>query len=274
MENLKKLSTRELDKIEAKHHEWFETGISKATVYKNLDLSYVSLRDVSFKNVEFHNVNFDYAIFRNVDFSNACFFNVSLREANFFNCKFISCYTDTQASFRNSYFVDVDFNAADLESVSFYQTHLDKVNFTAVNCCDADFRNAEITNCVFDNMRINETTAGYIPVCPEKGVFTVFKKARLYDDTDCIVELEVPADALRSSATTRKCRVSKAKVVSITTIEGKPINRNAYSWYSRSFVYKVGKTVEVKCFNKNRWKECATGIHCFITRDEAVQYRY
>lgn len=274
MENLKKLSTAELDKLIAKHHEWFENGSSRATVYKNLDLSYVEFSDISFKNVEFDNVNFDYATFNNVDFSNVRLFNVSFCEASFYNCKFVSCYTDTQVSFKDSYFKDVDFTAADLESISFYYTHLNKVNFTDANCCDTDFRNAYITDCVFDNMRIDETTAGYIQACPEKGSFTAFKKASLHDDTDCIVELEVPADALRSSATTRKCRVSKAKVVSITTLDGKPINRNAYSRFFRSFIYKVGKTVGVKSFDKNRWKECASGIHCFMTRDEAVQYLY
>lgn len=25
-------------------------------------------------------------------------------------------------------------------------------------------------------------------------------------------------------------------------------------------------------FDDNRWKECAPGIHCFITRNEAVNY--
>ncbi|MFR4989133.1 DUF5758 domain-containing protein [Anaerotruncus colihominis] len=37
-----------------------------------------------------------------------------------------------------------------------------------------------------------------------------------------IVELEIPADALRLSATSRTCRASKATVISITDIEGRP----------------------------------------------------
>ena len=34
----------------------------------------------------------------------------------------------------------------------------------------------------------------------------------------------------------------------------------------------VGETVSVSDFDENRWNECSTGIHFFITRDEAVRY--
>lgn len=53
-------------------------------------------------------------------------------------------------------------------------------------------------------------------VCPEKGSFIGYKKCR----DDLIVELEIPEDALRSSATTRKCRCSKANMLSITNLDG------------------------------------------------------
>lgn len=53
--------------------------------------------------------------------------------------------------------------------------------------------------------------------CPEKGAFIGFKKANEF-----IVELEIFEDAKRSSATTRKCRCSKAKVLSITNLDGTP----------------------------------------------------
>lgn len=37
-------------------------------------------------------------------------------------------------------------------------------------------------------------------------------------------------------------------------------------------MYEVGKTVSVDDFDENRWHECSTGIHFFITREEAVRY--
>ena len=42
--------------------------------------------------------------------------------------------------------------------------------------------------------------------------------------------------------------------------------------HDKDFIYKVGEIVEVKDFDENRWEECSTGIHFFLTRDEAVRY--
>ena len=109
----------------------------------------------------------------------------------------------------------------------------------------------------------------YIPmVCPEEGDFIGWKRAG-----DKIVKLHIPQDALRSSATTRKCRCNKAEVVEIYNIDGTIADeRIVSSNYDSSFTYEVGKTVEVQDFDTNRWEECAKGIHFFINRREAINY--
>ena len=107
----------------------------------------------------------------------------------------------------------------------------------------------------------------YPLTCPEKGEYTAFKKA-----DEKIVELRMPADAKRLSATGRKCRASKAVVISITTLEGDPAGNEVHSDYDSSFVYRVGETVEIQNFDENRWNECAPGIHHYITREEAVRH--
>lgn len=94
-----------------------------------------------------------------------------------------------------------------------------------------------------------------------------FKKAGGY-----IVELEIPEDALRSSATTRKCRASKAKVISITSADGENSVESIASDNDSEFIYKIGEIAEVPDFDTDRWNECAAGIHHFITRAEAEQY--
>ena len=105
--------------------------------------------------------------------------------------------------------------------------------------------------------------------CPEKDSFIGYKKCR----DDLIVELEIPEDALRSSATTRKCRCSKAKVLSITNLDGSEANAEyTLSKNDSEFLYKVGEVVSVDNFDTNRWNECSTGIHFFMTREEAVDY--
>ena len=87
-----------------------------------------------------------------------------------------------------------------------------------------------------------------------------------------IVELMIPADAKRSSATSRKCRASKATVISITDIDGNPCGDSVKSNFDSKFIYTVGATIEIPNFDENRWNECSTGIHHFITREEAVKY--
>lgn len=105
--------------------------------------------------------------------------------------------------------------------------------------------------------------------CPEKGEFVAFKKCGGY-----VVELLIPADAKRCSATTRKCRASYAKVLSITTLTGEPVNTDsvANTAYSPNIVYKVGELVYPDEFDDDRWNECSHGIHFFINRQEAVEY--
>ena len=138
----------------------------------------------------------------------------------------------------------------------------------------ADLRGADLSGADLSEARLYMTNLidakniDFPISCPEKGSFIGFKKAN-----GLIVELEIPSDALRISATTRKCRCSKAKVISITNLDGSPSNVTSIpsSWDS-NFIYTIGDMVEVKDFDANRWNECAPGIHFFITRQEAVNY--
>ena len=118
----------------------------------------------------------------------------------------------------------------------------------------------------------------YPIACPEKGSFTAFKKVfiNIDDNTSkCIVcELLIPDSAKRSSATSRKCRADKAKVVAFYDVDGNELDDidEAFSSFDSSFIYKKGEVVEVKDFELNRWNECAPGIHFFLSFDEAKNY--
>ena len=109
----------------------------------------------------------------------------------------------------------------------------------------------------------------FIPYsCPDFGMFIGYKKASGY-----IVELEIPEDAKRLSATTRKCRCNKAKVLRILNTDRTIADiTEVKSNYDNSFIYKVGDVVSVDNFDEDRWNECSTGIHFFINFQEAVNY--
>ena len=142
-------------------------------------------------------------------------------------------------------------------------------NLRGADLCGANLRGADLRGAKnTDKIAWNAYTAFYPLQCPETGSFSGYKKASGY-----IIELEICADAKRSSATSRKCRCSKAKVLSITHLDGSDSGlTEVRSNYSKEFVYRVGEVAEVPDFDDNRWNECAAGIHFFITRDEAVKY--
>ena len=183
------------------------------------------------------------------------------------------------AELRNADLCNADLCDADLRNADLRNANLRGADLCDADLCGANLRNADLCNANLrgadlrgakntDKTEWDAYTAFYPLQCPETGSFIGYKKA-----ADKIVMLEICADAKRSSATSRKCRCSKAKVLSITHLDGSDSGlTEVRSNYSKEFVYRVGEVAEVPDFDDNRWNECAAGIHFFITRDEAVKY--
>lgn len=159
-------------------------------------------------------------------------------------------------------------NQNKLNEYDFYGANLRSANLSGADLSGANLRSANLRSANLLNVRYDECTGFFALVCPEEGSFIGYKKANGH-----IVKLRITEDALRSSATSRKCRCSKAEVLSITTLDGEDDGLTSIpSNYDSDFIYRVGTTVEVEDFETDRWDECAAGIHFFITRQEAVQY--
>ena len=177
-----------------------------------------------------------------------------------------------RANLRGADLIGADLREADLRRANLRGADLRGADLSGANLSEADLRRANLSGANLRGadlceVRINERTVFYALQCPEKGAYMAFKKAGGY-----IVELEIPEDALRSSATTRKCRASKAKVISITSADGENSVESIASDNDSEFIYKIGEIAEVPDFDTDRWNECAAGIHHFITRAEAEQY--
>ena len=192
----------------------------------------------------------------------------------------------TSIMFSGADLTGTDFWHADLSNADLSDTDLSYANFGGANLYYAQLRNANLFNAYL--VSANLYSAGlicaknvpYIPmVCPEEGKFIGWKKAIVGRASDyesprsVIVKLEIPASAKRSSATTRKCRCNKAKVLEIYNLDGtKAEERKCHSSFNIEFIYEVGKTVTVENFNEERWEECSRGIHFFMNRQEAIDY--
>ena len=150
---------------------------------------------------------------------------------------------------------------ADLYGANLYGADLRGADLRGANLYGADLRGADLRGA---------EKIPFIPyACPDFGMFIGFKKAR----DNLIVVLEIPEDAKRLSATGRKCRCDKARVLEIQNLDGtKSDKTEAVSQHDKDFIYRVGEIVSVPDFCEDRWNECSKGIHFFINRQEAVDY--
>jgi len=236
----------DLKKILDEHLLWLNgEGGSRA------DLSGANLRDADLFGANLRGADLRGANLSCANLSNANLFGADLRGANL----------------RDADLRDADLRGANLRDANLFGANLRGADLRGADLRGANLSNANLSGASMDQMIWDIHTVFYPLQCPDSGSYIGYKKA-----SGLVVELEIPADARRSSATSRKCRASKAKVLSITDINGNPAGGQVKSNYDPNFVYAIGETVEVTDFDDNRWNECSTGIHHFITRAEAVIY--
>lgn len=191
------------------------------------------------------------------------------------------------ADLRGAYLRHADLRGADLRHASLHGAYLMHADLRDADLCDADLcdadlyradlRGADLYGADLHGAYDVKLSIAKISILPDEGDIIGWKKAWTDNEmppTPVIVKLLIPADAQRSNATGRKCRASTARVLDLQDKQGNslPPDTTAYSGYDTDFTYKKGETVHVENFGTNRWNECATGIHFFITRIEAVEY--
>lgn len=165
----------------------------------------------------------------------------------------------------------VNLSGANLFRAYLCGADLSRANLNGANLSGADLNGANLSRSSLSgtNIEIKLLNQLFPIACPEFGSFIGWKKCR----NNIIVRLEICEDAKRSSAYGRRCRCSKVKVLALENIDGTPSDAvEAYSQYNNKFVYRVGKIINVDDFDEDRRNEHSTGIHFFITRQEAVNY--
>ena len=252
-----KLTQKEINKIIENHQHWLKKDVdnweSMKANFSNQDLSYADLSDANL-----HGADFSYA--------NLCGANLSGANLRYVDLSYADL---SYADLSNANLCVANLHNANLSYANLCFANLCFANLNYANLSDADLRSANFS----DADLLDTKNMIYVPMaCPEEGSFIGFKKA-VYADKNYIVKLKIPADALRSSATSRKCRCNKAKVLEIQNIDGSKANIDVvHSTYDPSFQYKTGQIVEEPKYDENRFNICSKGIHFFINRQEAVNY--
>lgn len=251
------------------------------------------LSEMDMKRVWFSNVDFTGSSFKNTDLFGATFKNCVLDKVNFdytqlASAKFINCsmnHTDfwcvnMQSAEMNGCFADNPDRHR--QETRFYQCDMRGSRLRYNHIKGVRFEHSTIMDALFDRNDFAEANRLPPMVCPSEGAFIAYKKVRNVNqrkvkDYNIIAKLRIPAKAKRSSATTRKCRASEAKVLGFYKLDGTPIPSTAIKYarseYDSSFKYTIGETVvPKKPFNEDRWSECASGIHFLMSFEEAVDY--
>lgn len=147
--------------------------------------------------------------------------------------------------------------------------NLSEADLSEANLRGADLYGANLRGADLRGAKNAELPQSYTVILPEGSIIGW----KLCAD-NILVKLRIPEEAKRSNATGRKCRAEYADVIEMIDLKDKRRRViEAVSTYDSTFKYTVGERVTPKeKWNEDRFDECASGIHFFITRIEAENY--
>ena len=235
------------------------------------DLTGANLRKANLGEVNLHRTDLCGADLSGVKLCGADLYRADLTGANLYKADLYGANLSeaelpaaniTKANLSGADLCGANLTGANLSEANLSRADITKANLSGADLCGSNLYRVNGINLSEDNL--------FCPMaCPDTGSFIGWKKV----PGPYIVKLLIPENAKRSSATGRKCRCDKAKIIAIENIGGTPSDVVlVHSSFDASFEYKVGSEVRVDDFDENRFNECAPGIHFFINRQEAVNY--
>lgn len=180
---MKRLTSEELKEQLNKRAPNEPLSLQKTEFY-SLDLSGLPLDHIDFSSCRFHQVCFDRADMRHTSIEHAL-------------CE------------------DCTFRGTDLRHANMRSAAMRYNDLTGADIRYADLFCAVLEHAKLDDIISNEETKFFKLHCPEKGAFLGYKKCF----NDRLVQLLIPADAKRTSATLTSCRCNKAKVLTIKSFD-------------------------------------------------------
>ena len=205
-------------------------------------------------------------LYNEPDGERANLYGAGLRGANLYGAD-LRCADLYGADLRGADLYGADLSGAnlygaDLRGADLYGAGLSGAGLRGANLYGADLRGADLYGADLNQ----KTEIRLCITCPDTGSFIAWKSAGGY-----IVKLEIPEDAKRSSATSRKCRCDKARVLEIQNRDGSKADVIEVE-SDRGGIYRIGEMVYPDEWDDNRWNECSNGIHFFVTRMEAEDW--
>jgi uncharacterized protein YjbI with pentapeptide repeats len=176
------------------------------------------------------------------------------------------------ADLRSADLRSADLSGADLSGADLRSADLRSADLSGADLRSADLRSADLSGADLRSAENKELACWPGYQIPQEGTLIVWKKL----EGGHLAKLQIPAKAQRTATPIgRKCRASEAKVLAILTYAGEPIAKGAKvaSTHNHRFTYEVGAVVKPELpYDGSPWVECTSGIHFFLTREEAAAY--
>lgn len=243
------------------------------------DLERADLERADLKFAFLNGADLDEAGLEEADLNGAYLDRASLIGANL-----KSAYLDN-ADLHRANFGSADLSGAKLKCAKLFSANLEGANLEGAdlkgtellmaNLFGAKLQRANLEGSFINGANLNGADLNgaknipFIPLsCPSEGAFIGWKKV----EGKYLIKIQIPEDAKRLSATTRKCRCDKALVLDITSLDGKKHYDEVTNTNYNKTVYKAGEMVYPDSFDEDRWIECSHGIHFFVNKEDAINY--
>jgi hypothetical protein len=147
---------------------------------------------------------------------------------------------------------------ANLSGADLSRADLSGANLSGANLSGADLSGADLSRADLSGANLSGAKLPVFQI-PQGETLTVFKKL----SSGVIAKLLVPAEARRTATPIgRKCRAEWVEVLEGTGVSG----------HDNTTAYSPGTIVRPDKYDDDIRVECTSGIHFFLTREEAEAY--
>jgi len=175
---------------------------------------------------------------------------------------------------------DADLKGANLQGAYLQGADLKGANLQGAYLQGADLQDADLKGANLRGANLQDANLQGVgglydikheyQIIPEEGSFIAWKKC----DGGKILKLEIPSEAKRTcNFLNRKCRSEFVKVLGIYDADKKLTkDKTAIGLHDAKTIYTVGKITHADSLNDDMTKDCAHGIHFFVTFEEAKNW--
>lgn len=267
----------ELDKIIERHQHWRDRDCEK-WVDMRADLRGADLTGAILNSANLMGADMRGVCLRGAHLIDANLSYIDLTDAD------LKCADLTGADLTGVNLRDADLQGANLYIANLYNANLQYASLVGANlygaylCCDlwcADLRGANLYAANLRGADLKDADLTGTSLFSMEEPYSEYQKGKLLTRDiigykkcrdNIIVTLLIPRGSIVFSINGKKCRTNHAKVIAIDGSD-----RAISKW--RYMSYYVGDEITVYDFNCEYNKECAQGIHFFLTREEAENYR-